>query len=149
MKIADRIGGLVLLALALYVYSEARSWEYAAEGVPGPGFAPAWISLLIGLSAIAVLVRSWRSPLRGPLVQNRAGLRRSAGFLLGMGGASALIPLLGMSLTLGLFVLTAIPLLGARGWWQILLAVLLVSVGVPVLFQYVLLVPLPVGPLGF
>jgi hypothetical protein len=62
---------------------------------------------------------------------------------------SFLIPVLGMSLALGLFVLASIPFLGVRNWWQILLVAVLVAVGVPVLFQYILLVPLPVGPLGF
>jgi hypothetical protein len=149
MTRADRIGGVLLLALALYIFLEARTWEFATEGIPGPGFAPTWISLLVALAAGAVLVQSWRAPLRGPLVKDLGGLRRSAGFLLGMGGASLLIPALGMSLTLGLFVLAAVPFLGVREWWKIVLVAILVSAGVPVLFQYLLLVPLPVGPLGF
>jgi hypothetical protein len=149
MKRADRIGGLLLLALAVYVFWQAWTWEYSTDGVPGPGFAPFWISLLIGIAAVAVLIRSWRSPLAGPLVENLLGLRRAVGFLLGMIVGSFLIPVLGMSLALGLFVLASIPFLGVRNWWQILLVAVLVAVGVPVLFQYILLVPLPVGPLGF
>jgi len=149
MRLADRIGGVFLLALALYVFREAWAWEYSADGVPGPGFAPFWIGLLIGIAAVVVLIRSWRSPLSGPLVENLPGLRRSAGFLLGMVGASFLIPILGMSLTLGLFVLASVPFLGARNWWQVVLAAVLVAAGVPFLFEYLLLVPLPVGPLGF
>ena len=149
MRLADRIGGVLLLALALYIYLEARTWEYTTDGIPGPGFTPSWISLLVAIAAVAVLVRGWRTPLSGPLVQNLPALRRSAGFLLGMVGASFLIPLLGMSLTLGLFVLAAIPFLGARDWWKVVLVSVLVTAGVPFLFQYILLVPLPAGPLGF
>ena len=149
MRLADRIGAVLLLALAIYVFRETRTWEYSTDGVPGPGFAPFWISLLIGIAAVAVLIRSWRSPLAGPLVENLPGLRRSAGFLLGMVGTSALIPLLGMSLALGLFALASIPFLGARNWWQIALTAVLVAAGVPFFFEHILLVPLPVGPLGF
>ena len=149
MRLADRIGSVLLLALAFYVYWEARTWEYTTDGIPGPGFAPFWVSLLIGVAAVAVLARGWRFPLSGPLVENRSGLRRSAGFLLGMVVACFLIPILGMSLTLGLFVLAAIPFLGARDWWKVVLVAVLVTAGVPFLFQYILLVPLPVGPLGF
>ncbi len=149
MKIADRIGGVLLLALAAYVFSQAWTWEYSADGVPGPGFAPIWISLLIGIAAVAVLIRSWRFPLAGPLVENLPGLRRSAGFLLGMVATSALIPVLGMSLALGLFILSSVPYLGVRTWWQIALTAVLVAAGVPLFFEHILLVPLPVGPLGF
>jgi hypothetical protein len=149
MKLADRIGGLLLLALAVFVYGESRTWEYTTDGIPGPGFAPFWVSLLIGIAAVAVLARSWRTPLSGPLIPSRPALWRSAGFLLGMLGAACLIPLLGMSLTLGLFVLVAIPFLGAREWWKIVLVAILVAAGVPFFFERILLVPLPAGPLGF
>jgi hypothetical protein len=54
-----------------------------------------------------------------------------------------------MSLTLGLFVLAAIPFLGVREWWKILLVAVMVAAGVPLFFERILLVPLPAGPLGF
>ena len=71
MRLTDRIGGVLLLALALYITWEARAWDYTTDGIPGPGFAPFWVGLLVAVAAVAVLVRSWRRPLGGLLGRRR------------------------------------------------------------------------------
>jgi hypothetical protein len=146
MKIADRLAGVILLAFAFYVGVASLSMEFATKGVPGPGFAPFWISLVMGIAAILILIKSWIKPLAGPLIADRGVLRRTLAFAAGVVGIAILIPFLGMILTLALFILGAVPLLGARKWPHILATAVLVPAFVYFLFQYILQVPIPVMP---
>lgn len=125
------------------------SMEYVKEGVPGPGFLPFWTSLILGGAAIMILVNSWKKPLKGLLMANRTVLWRTVIFFLAMVVMVFLIPYLGMVVTLALFMLFAVPFLGARDRLKILASVVLVPLFVYVLFQFVLQVPLPVGPWRF
>ena len=149
MKIVDRMGGGVLLAFAGYIMITSLSMEYVKEGVPGPGFLPFWTSLILGGAAIMILVNSWKKPLKGLLMANRTVLWRTVIFFLAMVVMVFLIPYLGMVVTLALFMLFAVPFLGARDRLKILASVVLVPLFVYVLFQFVLQVPLPVGPWRF
>lgn len=149
MKIADRIAGFLLLTFAVYIHVGSRAMEYATAGVPGPGFVPFWISLILGIAAILILIRSWNRPLSGPLIADRTVLWRTVVFGLGMAVVVMLLPFLGMILTLALFILVAVPLLGARNRLHIAAAVVLIPAFVYCLFHFVLQIPLPVGPWRF
>ena len=149
MKTADRVGGILLLAFAGYIFVNSLTLGYVAGGIPGAGFLPLWASVIMAVSAVAILVKSWRKPLSGPLIANQALLWRTAIFGLGMVAMVFLIPYLGMVLTLALFMLLAVPFLGARQPLKIAAAVILVPLFVYVLFQLILKVPLPVGPWRF
>lgn len=149
MKIADRIGGFLLLAFAVYIHVGAWAMEYATAGVPGPGFVPFWISLILGIAAVLILIGSWSRPLSGRLIADRTVLWRTVIFGISMVAVVMLLPLLGMILTLALFILVAVPLLGARNRVPIAAAVVLVPAFVFCLFHFVLQIPLPVGPWRF
>ncbi|MDA8126918.1 MAG: tripartite tricarboxylate transporter TctB family protein [Deltaproteobacteria bacterium] len=149
MKIADRVGGFILLAFAGYIMITALSMQYAISGVPGPGFLPFWAGLILAVSAVLILVKSWKKPLAGLLMESRAILWRTLIFGLGMAAMIFVLPHLGMVVTLALFMLLAVPFLGAREKVKIAMAVVLVPLFVFVLFQYVLQVPLPAGPWRF
>lgn len=149
MKIADRMGGILLLAFAGYIFVNSLSLGYVAGGIPGAGFLPLWSSVIMAVSAVAILVKSWRKPLSGPLIANRALLWRTVVFGLGIVAMAFLLPYLGMVLTLALFMLFAVPFLGARNPLKIAASVILVPLFVYVLFQLILKVPLPVGPWRF
>jgi putative tricarboxylic transport membrane protein len=146
MKIADRMVAVILLAFAVYVGVGSLSMEYATKGVPGPGFLPFWISLFLGGAAVLILVQGWTKPLAGPLIADRGVLWRTLALGLGIAGMAFLIPFIGMILAMALFILGAVPLLGAKKWMHILAAVVLVPAFVYLLFQYILQVPLPVMP---
>ena len=105
MKIADCVGGLLLLAFAGYILVSSLSMEYVTAGVPGPGFVPFWISIILGIAAVVILVKGWKKPLSGLLIADRTVLWRTVAFALGMAVMVLLIPYLGMVLTLALFML--------------------------------------------
>jgi putative tricarboxylic transport membrane protein len=149
MKIADRVGGFILLAFAGYIMVTSLSMKYVTAGVPGPGFVPFWAGLILAGAAVMILVNSWKKPLAGLLMANRAILWRTVIFGLGMAVMVFLIPYLGMVVTLALFMLLTVPFLGARDKVKIAASVVLVPLFVYVLFQFVLQVPLPVGPWRF
>lgn len=149
MKIADRAAGFLLLAFAVYIHVVSRGMEFSTAGVPGPGFLPFWISLILGIAAVLILIGSWSRPLSGRLIADRTVLWRTVLFGLGMVAVVTLLPFLGMILTLALFILAAVPLLGARNRLHIAAAVILVPGFVYCLFHFVLQIPLPVGPWRF
>jgi putative tricarboxylic transport membrane protein len=149
MKTADRVGGILLLAFAGYVFVNSLSLGYVAGGIPGAGFLPLWSSVILAISAVTILVKSWKKPLSGPLIANKAILWRTLIFGLGMVAMVFLMPYLGMVVTLALFMLLGVPFLGAREPLKIAAAVVLVPLFVYVLFQLILKVPLPVGPWRF
>jgi putative tricarboxylic transport membrane protein len=149
MKIADRVGGILLLAFAGYIFVNSLSLGYVAGGIPGAGFLPLWAGVILAISAVTILVKSWRKPLAGPLVASPSLLWRTLVFGLGMVAMVFLMPTLGMVLTLALFMLLAVPFLGARHPLKIAAAVILVPLFVYVLFQLILKVPLPAGPWRF
>jgi putative tricarboxylic transport membrane protein len=149
MKIADRLGGFILLAFAGYIMITSFLMEYVVAGVPGPGFLPFWAGLILGAAAVMILVNSWKKPLTGLFIANRTVLWRTVIFGLGMAVMAFLIPYLGMVVTLALFMLLTVPFLGARHPLKIAASVILVPLFVYVLFQFILQVPLPVGPWRF
>ncbi len=149
MKIADRVGGVLLLAFAVYIFVTSLSLGYVAGGVPGAGFLPLWAGVLLAVSAVTILVKSWKKPLSGPLIANRTLLWRTVIFGLGIAVMAFVMPYLGMVTTLALFMLFAVPFLGARNRIKIAVSVVLVPLFVYVLFQVILKVPLPVGPWRF
>ena len=146
MKIADRLVGVILLAFAGYVFVVARSMEFLTAGVPGPGFMPFWVSLVLGVSAILILIKSGVKPLAGRLIADRGALWRTLAFSAGIVAIPLLIPYIGMVIALALFMAFAVPLLGVRKWIPIVTAAILVPAFVFLLFQYILQVPLPVMP---
>ena len=149
MKIADRAGGFILLAFAGYIIVNSLSLGYITAGIPGAGFLPLWAGVILGTTAITILVKSWKKPLTGLLIANRTILWRAVIFFLGIVMMAVLLPYLGMIVTLALFMLFGVPFLGARNPLKIAASVILVPLFVYVLFQLVLRVPLPVGPWRF
>src|SRR5512138_1814732 len=126
MKIADRLAGVALLAFAGYVFVVSRSMEFLTKGVPGPGFMPFWVSLIMGISAVLILVKSGIKPLPGRLIADRKVVWQTLAFAGAIIAIPLLVPLIGMIIALALFMLCTVPLLGARKWTQVLAAAILV-----------------------
>lgn len=149
MKVADIMGGLILLAFAGYIFVNSLALGYASGGIPGAGFLPLWISVILAVAASAILIKAWRQPLSGPLMANRATLLRTLFFGLWIVGAVLALPHIGMVVTLVIFMLLTVTFLGVRNPFSIAATVILVPLFVYTLFQLILNVPLPEGPWGF
>jgi putative tricarboxylic transport membrane protein len=151
MRRVDIIIGLFFLAFGGYWAGQARNFEFS-NGVPGPGFLPMSLSVLImGLGALLVATR-----LLGPA--ERFGdferptlwqLRRAGSVALATVGATFALPLLGFVPT---FVLLIVVLLFGLEKMRTIgagITALLVPVAAYWIFGVFLGVRLPRGPLGY
>jgi hypothetical protein len=108
MRRADRIFGVIGLALSLWLYLESRRFDYMLEFTPGPGFFPFWAGLVLAILSCWLLVDTFR---RKPgqdgamkILPRRHALYRVGSICLMLVGVAMFMPLLGFSLTVCLFV---------------------------------------------
>ena len=151
MRRADRIAGAALLALAVAFSAGAlKNYAYWGPNGPGPAFLPFWLGLVMAVLASLLLLGALRSSDPGPQwLPNGEGLRR-LGLVLGTTVVFvALLNVLGMLAGTVVFLLVLLRRLD-RQPWPLSVAVALAVAGFNYLvFTYWLLVPMPVGVLGF
>ena len=152
MTRADVPIGLLLAAGCLWVFWQATRLPYGSEFAPGPGFAPTWLAglgALLGLALAIAAARRGGLPGAPPAEGGRAGLVRVTAAVAGLAIMLLLISSLGLLLTL--FAYLAFLTLGVQR--LPIAASLLTSAGTVtflyIVFQRVLGVPFPPGPLGF
>lgn len=157
MTRADLVAGLLLAAFFGAALWEAFSFQYGTEFAPGPGFAPVWLSA-IGL-AVSLLIamhgfRALRS--RGtsqaapePPSLEKWGVARVALTLLGLSAMIALVPMLGLTLSLVGFLLYLTLVVQRHALWVSLVTSVGTAAFVYLVFVRFLEVPVPAGPLGF
>jgi putative tricarboxylic transport membrane protein len=75
MKINDRLAGLVLLALAVVLWSASTSLPNPAQQVFGPSAFPQLVAALLGLCSALLLLSSLRAQAHQPLVSFAAWTR--------------------------------------------------------------------------
>lgn len=150
MRRAQRIAGLALVALALFLGWQAAQLSYYSSLGPGPGFFPLWLCILLGLLSTAALISSLRkaSDPALPFWPDRTALLRIATVILGLAFIAGAMSTLGFPLTMLIFYLIVTFMLGSRRPGEILGAALLGSFGVYYAFTRYLSQPLPSGVLG-
>lgn len=154
MKLAYQITAFVGLIFAVAVAIAARDLRLMTRLGPGPGFFPFWLSVLFGGLSLALLVFSGRI---AALHDSAGGQERpeSGRVYLFVGAMIAAIALvgvfieaLGYCLTMLLFCIATLLLLGERRWFVILVVAALGSFGVYFVFARYLGVVLPAGLLS-
>jgi hypothetical protein len=144
---SDQISGVLLTALAVYVWWLNREFPVGTLADPGPGYVP--LLLAIGLGAIGLMIAAFggRSELLSAIPWPEA--KRAAIILLACTMAGLALEYIGYRLTIFGFLVFFIGVIERKP----ALAVALVSAGFSLLSFYVigdlLHVPLPVGPWGF
>jgi putative tricarboxylic transport membrane protein len=152
----DVFAGLLLAAGFSAMLWVASSFQYGTEFAPGPGFAPIWygaiglvLSLLVAGDALRTMRRSEQPTNDGVNVLGRAGLARVGATLLGLVVMLGIIPWLGLTLSILVFLLFL-----TLGVQRLSLPVgvgasLGTALFVYLVFVLFLGVPAPAGPLGF
>lgn len=154
MRFDDRITGIALWALALFVI--VMSWQIPS--VPGTTFGPDLFPILIGtgfiLTGTIIFLKGWRSAGNGPWIDlsdwhaHARGLIGSAWTIGGIIVAIMYFDEIGFPLfSLG-YALPMMFLMGARPLPAIMVSVTSVAIAYLV-FARIMFVPLPVGPLLF
>jgi hypothetical protein len=145
----DRVSALVLLAFAAGYL--AVGWQYPYWGDTGPasGFMPRWLGLVLAVLTLLLYAGARGAPEGRTWLPAGRGLLR----LLVVLGASvalvALLPVLGMTLGAGLFLLAILRFLEGFGWGLALGVAAATAVVNYLVFTRWLQVPFPVGILGF
>lgn len=150
MKRAEQVLGVVLLLFAIYIGYESSLIEAGAEFGMGPGFMPFWLSVGLGITSAALLIRAVLLPsgrFEPTFYPDRAGGMRVILVLAGYLLAIVLMKPLGMPISLAIITAVTMPIFGARNWKAIALTAILTLFGVYLVFGRWLGVPLPMGVL--
>ena len=151
MRKADRIGAVIVLALAVaYAATAARRYTYWDANGPGSGFFPFWLGLALAALATLLLVGAIRETAAGPAwLPSGHGAARLVAVVVATALFIALMPWLGMTLGTAIFLVALLRGLEGHTWR----ATLGVAVGVAIanwaVFAKWLKVPFPVSVLGF
>ena len=137
----ERIPGLLLCLLGLWVVWQGVRLRLGSWVDPGPGMFPAVVGVL--LAAVGGLL-ALKPPPAGPgeagsLWEAGKGAALTLGFVLAL-------PVLGMAPSLALFMAAWVRWVGGRPWRQAVGAALVVALGGVGLFRELFQVPLPVWP---
>lgn len=151
MRRTYQITGLVFLLLAAFLGYYASGLSYYTPLGPGPGFFPRWLCILLALLAMVVLLQATfrqRDALPEDFFAPASGYRRIAAILVALIAVANLMPTFGFRLTMLVFYLALLSLLGRRHPLETLILALIGSFGTFYLFVEFLSQPLPVGIFG-
>lgn len=152
MGSAERVTGVVGLALGVVVVIGARRLPAEAEFGLGAAFLPFWLgTLMVALSLTLLLQAGRRSPDGGaPVLPADAPAWRRLGTMLAfLTGYVALLEPMGYVAGTFLFLLCSMIALERGRWWRTVLVCSLATGALATLFRGWLKAPLPRGPWGF
>ncbi|MDQ2092285.1 tripartite tricarboxylate transporter TctB family protein [Marimonas arenosa] len=148
MLAADRIIAIAIIAMSLYFMTHAATlpigWS-GETGGPGAGAFPFWLSLVMALSALGILARSFmKEPTHGRFFHDRA-VRPVVAVTLALFCAIALMPLVGAYVALVLFMLWYLRIFGGHGWVLTSILTIATPVFLFFFFEVTLKILLPKG----
>jgi putative tricarboxylic transport membrane protein len=141
--------GVLLLFGAFVIYESLQISYYGSDFGPGPGFFSFWLGVLVVVLSLIELGKTLgrAEPLPPGFFPDRAGLFRMLSLIGALVGALLLLERLGFSLTMLLFCLFLLRILGRQPWWLTAVLALAGSFGTSFVFRQ-LQVLLPRGILG-
>jgi putative tricarboxylic transport membrane protein len=148
----DLVGGLLAAVLGAAVVLHVRTFPELPDGQPGPALFPGILGSLLVVFGLVLVVRAVRGRRRDAAdpdegVTARGRLRALA--VLGLVVAYLLLAeTLGFAVTMGVLLFLLMWLLGSRPLVAVLAAAATTGF-ILLVFEELLLVPLPQGPLGW
>lgn len=143
---SDQISGLLLIALALYVWWMNRAYPLGTLAEPGPGYVPLLLAIFMGAMGLLVAVAGGKSSPVSALEWSDAG--RAFALLAACAAAAYALERLGYRITTAALLVFLLGVVERRKP----VMVLVVGLGFPLVtfavFAKLLRVPLPVSPWG-
>lgn len=143
---SDQVSGLMLCALAVYVWWMNRAYPVGTLSEPGPGYVPLLLAIFMAVMGLLVIVCGGKSVPLAQLQWGEAG--RAAALLMACGVAAFALERLGYRITMAAMLIFFLGVLERRK--PVMVA--LVGVGFAFISYYIfatlLRVPLPVSPWG-
>ncbi len=148
MRLADLIGGVFVLIFGLAVVFFSSQLTYYSEFGPGPGFLPLWVGIIITACAIYVIIDLLKK--HGGTgeffrLRTRLGLQIFITIII----TFLLLPLLGFSIGLALFIGVTMRMMGKHRWVLCGLTAIVTAIGIRFIFISWLTIPLPRGLIGW
>ena len=152
MKTGDRVFGMICLGLSFWLIIEALRYDYMTKFTPGPGFAPLWVGILLGLFSLYLIVDSYRGKSGGkeekPVLPGRSSLQRVGLIILILAGYTVVLMPVGFLLSTLALVFLLLYFLEKYSIGKSLLYSVMFGGGAFLLFQYWMEVDLPKCWLG-
>jgi len=148
MRLADLIGGVVVLFFGLAVVFFSSQLPYYSEFGPGPGFLPLWVGVVLIGCAIFVVINVLRKHDKiGTFFKPRTKLGLHVLVIIFI--TFLLLPLLGFSIGLALFVGITMRIMGKHRWVSCSLTAVMTAICIHLIFISWLTIPLPQGLIGW
>lgn len=149
MQRVQKVAAVFFIALSGYVIVAAIRMEYYTKLGPGPGFFPFWLGLIMGGLSIIWLIQLFKQSAKSKEVKFLPEKKGVFQILLVLSAlsATAVMDVIGFQLTMFLFVVFLLGVLGRSSIWTTLIIALVSSVGVFHLFGRYLDVQLPASSL--
>ncbi len=152
MRIGDRVFGMICLGLSFWLIIEARRYDYTTRFTPGPGFAPFWVGVLLGLFSLYLIVDSYMRKIKEkdvkPVLPGRSSLQRIGLIILILVGYTIVLMPIGFLLSTLTLAFLLLYFLEKYSIGKSLLYSAMFSGGAFLLFQYWMEVDLPKAWLG-
>ena len=147
MKVDERKGNLILsgiiFAIGIYVVAEARSMPYEDATVPGPGFFPLILGVMLCGVSFALMAKSLLQ--RRVLPSLQIGHFSMVPILLGLLLLAGLLERVGFLPTVSLFIFLSLNTLSDAKWWLCILWGILAAFAAYSFFHLLLGIALPYG----
>ena len=143
----DQVSGLMLLALALLVGWQNRTYPLGSLQEPGPGYVPLLISIFLGVTGVLIAVRGAGSKALADTRWPEA--KRAALILLACGAATYALEAIGYRITIAALLVFFLGVLERRKPAAVAIVAVVFSLLSFYLLADVLRVPLPRGPWGW
>jgi hypothetical protein len=149
MRISNVVPGVLILALSAAIFLDTRHLTYWSETTPGPGFFPYWL-VLAGVAVFLLqLSEAWRAGREVTLDwPDRSALFRALATYGGLVAFAALTPVLGMIVSIVLFVVFLLIVILRQPVWPSLLATTITIGLIYMIFVRWLGIALPTSSLG-
>jgi len=146
MQRVHQLAALCFVGFSAFVVWESWTLEYYTSLGPGAGFFPFWLGVVLGGLALAWLVglsRPTGRPAEGRFLPDRAGIGRILALIAAMLAVAGALNFLGFQVTMFVFLVFTLMILGKQPAWLTVLIALAGSVGVYYVFGGYLDVQLP------
>ena len=151
MKHVYQAAALIFMGLGIYILWVGLNLKYYTKIGPGAGFLPFWVGVFLAVLSLIWLVQVSHQRVSGgadQLLPDRAGARRIRSILSALVVCTALLNLLGFTLTMFGFLFFLLSALGRRSLIVTIVMAVAGSLGVCYAFEHWLGVLLPKSSLA-
>lgn len=152
MRRVCQVAGLCFLALSLFVVWKSFGMKYYSSFGPGPGFFPFWLGTLLAVLSAAWVIQvtfGATEPMQEGFIPNRAGKISIVAVLIALILVTWLMEIIGFCLTMFVFQLFLLAVLGKQNKVVAVLIAAVGSFGVFYAFEHWLGIRLPYAELDF